>query len=922
MVVSVMFLLIRSTWLWSRQTIVKMLAAPGAADLPSLRDALLVLLLAIAVVALPILLVLLLRADPVGALPVASESTPFLGALLGAQAAIAALTLAVMLFLMQGVSTRRDVDDRVYAEYIRRSWVWPVFVGSVVAVAVTGGVLIAERLIGDAGALAQGVPGIPNLALLAVVASAVSLAAPVVLFARAIKLAEPEHWQSLRLDVNKRDVNEAVSAFLGRVRRAEIAHAAGEPDLSVLVPDAGERSADQAIRALLDDARRAMDERRHGELTRSLDSIKMLVSYAMDEIENAGVQWSSPGVDAQWPPLMELGRNLYSYREEVIKAANREYLRELLNLDYWLASTGVKRFCGELFTFGLDGYGWNYEISTRVGSRDFHGLIRDQFLLDLNGLTLVRQPETLLPFMEEVIRYQGNVLSHALHTNLVSDFRWLQREFSSILSNIFRRWHTDPDSSDDQRQMTSHLAQENRVVLMGLAGRAVILADSGELSDATPYLDADRELYGRPTDLANDVAAALRFERRVSRRQWEDWEVPEHIGGWSGTLSPERYPLTCFAILLMGLTDDATLDLNLSGNARHILDWFTANSERLARFVRETPSVSALQRREFATEVLKKAVERDKIEADLEIIRSELNPDTVRAFKADVHAGMLAGDSVERLFDQAGVSVRFDAATEDTPAQRDFPWLEPKVMFIDPTEPGQSYYGRDLGRSLGRHAIYLLCEAAEGATLISAPLDTKDGLLCAMDVALQDLAPQDDVGVVLAGDWDDILLDLSAEPAGSYEPYWQLDNADPFVDIGRYKGCPIFKGPSSGERCVYVVDVGRWGRLVRATFEGGQVLHVDVQCISPERAEELLEAHPDWFSEQLHESKLRKIQTYVEVIISVRHDFHVDDPSRARRIDSTYPPAEVALDGGEPVLERVDHDFLGIAIDEQDTSTV
>ena len=52
--------------------------------------------------------------------------------------------------------------------------------------------------------------------------------------------------------------------------------------------------------------------------------------------------------------------------------------------------------------------------------------------------------------------------------------------------------------------------------------------------------------------LADDVAAAVRFERRVSRRQWEDWEVPEHIGGWSGTLHPDRYPLTCFAILLMG----------------------------------------------------------------------------------------------------------------------------------------------------------------------------------------------------------------------------------------------------------------------------------------------------------------------------------------------------------------------------------
>ena len=874
-------------------------------DLPSLRDVLRAVLLAVAVTASPVVLVWLLRADAMGALPKASESTAFLGSLLGAQAAITALTLAVMLFVMQGVSTRRDVDDRVYAEYIRRSWVWPVFVCSVAAVAVTGGVLIAERLVGDTGTIAQSVPGIRNLALLAAVALAVSLAAPVVLFARAIKLAEPEHWQSLRLDVNKREVSHAVNAFLGRLRRAETAHAIGEADLSILVPDPGEASADQAIRSLLDDARQAMDERRHRELTRSLDSIKTLVAFAMDEIESAGVQWSGPGSDAEWPPLTELGRNLYSYREEVIQAGNREYLRELLNLDYWFVFTGLKRFCGELHTFGLDGYRCNYEISTRIGSRDFHWMLRDDFLMNLYGLTIAHHPETLVPFMREVIRHQGNVLSHALHANLEGDFRWLQGEFASILSNIFQRWHMDRDLSGDQLQMASHLAQENRVALMGLAGRAAILAGSGELSDATPYLDVAREFYGRPTSLANDVAAAVRFERRVSCRQWEDWEVPDHIGGWSGTLPLERYPLTCFAILLMGLADDATLDLNLGGNARRILEWFSANSESLERFVDDTPSASAGQRRNFATEVLRNAVLRDEIEADLEIIRSELNPETVDAFKAGVRAGMLAGSSVERLFDQAGAFVRLDASAADPPAERGRRRLAPKEMFTDPTEQGQSYFGTDLGRILSRDAVFLLCKEAETAMRTQAPLDTLDALFCAMDAAVQDLDPQDNVAVVLAGDWEDVVLDLHAERAEGYEPSRRLDDADPLVDVGRYHGCPIFRGPTVGERRVYVVDVGRWGRFVRASFEGGQDLRVDVQSISQERAEELLEANPDWFAEVPdHESKLRKLQTRVEVTVGVRLGFLIDDPERARIVVANQLSAEVDPEDSGPVVER------------------
>ena len=147
---------------------------------------------------------------------------------------------------------------------------------------------------------------------------------------------------------------------------------------------------------------------------------------------------------------------------------------------------------------------------------------------------------------------------------------------------------------------------------------------------------------------------------------------------------------------------------------------------------------------------------------------------------------------------------------------------------------------------------------------VQAPLDTMDALLCGIDAAVQDLDPRDNVAVVLAGDWEDVMLDLHTERAEGYEPSWRLDEWDSLVDVGQYHGCPIFRGPTSGERRVYVIDVGRWGRFVRASFEGGQDLRVDVQSISMERAEELLQANPDWFSEQPdHESKLRKVQTHV-----------------------------------------------------------
>ena len=466
-----MFSFARQTWLSLRQNVAGTLRALQEPGIPTWRDALLRLPLVAVFVVLPMLVLLLIRTEPIGALAIPVDSITFLGALLGAQAAIAALTLAVMLFLMQGVSARRDVDDRVYAEYIRQSWVWPVFCGSIGAAAFTGVVLTVERVVVDAAAVAQGVPGVPNLVVLAILALAVSLAAPVVLFARAIMLAEPEHWQRLRLDVNKRKVGEAVSAFLVRLQRLVAAHVDQKPDFSLLVHGAGERSADQAVRALLDDARRAMDERRSGELVRSLHSIEALVSHAMDEIEAAGVEWEMLGTNAQWPPLWELGSALHSYREEVIRAGNRDYLQELLDLDYWFVLTGLRRSCPGLVAFGLSGYRWNYEMSVRLGSPDHREMLRDSFLMHLDGFTFGYEPEALAAFMREVIRHQGEVMSDALHLDFVEDYLWLHREFGSILSSIFERWNRGTRPFGAESELPADLWLEYRIAIMGLTGR-------------------------------------------------------------------------------------------------------------------------------------------------------------------------------------------------------------------------------------------------------------------------------------------------------------------------------------------------------------------------------------------------------------------------------------------------------------------
>ena len=93
------------------------------------------------------------------------------------------------------------------------------------------------------------------------------------------------------------------------------------------------------------------------------------------------------------------------------------------------------------------------------------------------------------------------------------------------------------------------------------------------------------------------------------------------------------------------------------------------------------------------------------------------------------------------------------------------------------------------------------------------------------------------------------------------------------------------RGPSSGNKRVYVVEPERWGYFIRAQCIGEQEFHFDIKAISAERAQELLEQDPNYLpNEPEVTSKKRKLQTCVEIIVNAKYGYQVTDPSRARQI--------------------------------------
>ena len=478
-------------------------------------------------------------------LPQSDAAGTLLATLLTAQAAIAALTLAVTLFVMQGVSTRRDADDRMYREYVRQSWVQPIFWGSVAAVGITGLVLLVQEFSSGVDGLAEIAPGLPNLTLIAAISFFANLGLSCALFQRALRLAHPERWSTLRRRVNERDVRASIQAFLDRRRRAAHSLETNEADWSVLLPHPVEGSANEAMRTLLDDALRAMTENRLREYKQSIESIRGLIENAMDEIEQEGISWAPPGRTAEWPPLSELGRNFHPFRELLIREGNnKEYLFGLLQLDYWLTSTGVRRRCGDLFTAGLEGYRRNYQIACRVGNSEVVEIVRGRAWLNAQFMIAGEKPEEVFPYALELIRHQEQTLSDAMHFDRPDDFERLHKSFESALQTIRRSWECKSQTSTDITNLCLILEQEYRTALMGLAGRAIDLVEAGGQIDLARYMDVARASSGGSDRLGSDAAQALLRANEVRNSQWSEWEWEGAEPGKAHMLNPERYPLT------------------------------------------------------------------------------------------------------------------------------------------------------------------------------------------------------------------------------------------------------------------------------------------------------------------------------------------------------------------------------------------
>ena len=525
-------------------------------------------------------------------------------------------------------------------------------------------------------------PGLPYLIFIAIAAFVVNLVLAAALFERALHLSRPEQWVDIRRHVNERDVQQALQAYLKRRARAVASLLANQPDITTVFPDPGEGSPNEAVKELLDAARRSMREGRQGEFTRSIDSITKLLTYAANEIEKTDIKWSPPGTQPEWPPLRELGQNLYSFREDVIREGSRDHVLELLRLDHWLVSRGMERRCGEMFTVGLVGYRVNYRIANRSGGADLREMLRDSFGLNANRLIYKLEPGDTFPYMTEIVNHQEEMLSDAMHLNQPEDFSRLHAGFKNLLRSLGWHWSVNGRLKPPEAELHDHLQQEYRIALMRLAGRAALADQTGRINNANAYLEIAREQYPNTEELANDIAQAISTQDRREKQLWSKWEMEDAPQG------TEQYPLAFFAIRLMELVTTRYGTLDLRSTATKVLEWFSSNSERMQPLVHIDPEATVEERRNLAIEALRQAILGDKITEEYDMIQRDLSPERVSGFIEGIRTAALQVNPIEETFQRAEAFLHLPVGSDSLPEERGCNRLEQKAFFTEVSQSG------------------------------------------------------------------------------------------------------------------------------------------------------------------------------------------------------------------------------------------
>lgn len=787
--------------------------------------------------------------------------------------------LIALVLAVEMARRQEDRDDVVYEIMLQSAWIRPTFVFALAALLAT--------LIGmswsDLSASPDRSTTSPNLLLSTYVLTGLTGLALLISVWRTVAALRPTAIIGYRFEANDRERREKVAEFISYALD-EVPHLPVLDQLFLPHRPVG-LTATERVFAEIDDA---LEAQRSARFSGALDRLRALVERSADQIQQSRLVTQPAGVPRHgyWFPLNAITERLSELWRAAYERAGHEYAREMWSLQYWLVMTGVERRSGEMLEVGLKSGLVSYQtVADSRPKRDGHA--RHEWMnLSTAAWTRLRAVERGTADGEELriaerlvehLQEYGNML---LLNDDMPSFEGMLAEFYDTFEQLSKPYEQLRYDRNVSAPTGFNVQQHVVLALLALAGRAMLLEASGTVADAKPYvqaLDKFVDGYARIERFTNQI-----FEREHERglqRQWSWWETPteETIGETVFRLMPERYVM--LALLHQLLKDPSNEPLaSFDRYAQRFIDVWKGHSdiimktaeidevrhaEASGRVVTRLETSVAAEQREGNDRALAAGIDQQRVTDLITELRKERTKDRVLEHRfGEVNR-------VRRLGEAEWPGGRFAHA-----------WLLPR----EPLTKGTMFEPLrlpDLAFSFERGLFAKLAEevqeAREASQLASAGVDD---VLHAIDVGLNELACAKPL-ILLHGKWPrEAIVDLWQHSSVGDSPLSWVETGFRQVQVA-YKGHWLVQSRAGEEQSILMLDLERWGWLVRAPIDGEE-FGLELEEIKREEAEQMVDNNPDQGGDR--EERIREQMLKVRLVVQERVKFEVENPDAALRI--------------------------------------
>ena len=793
------------------------------------------------------------------------------------QGAVTGLSLIALVLAVEMARRQEDRDDVVYEIMLQSAWIRPTFVFALAALLAT--------LIGmswsDLSASSDRSTTSPNLLLSTYVLTGLTGLALLISVWRTVAALRPTAIIGYRFEANDRERREKVAEFISYALD-EVPHLPVLDQLFLPHRPVG-LTATERVFAEIDDALQAQ---RSARFSGALGRLRTLVERSADQIQQSRLvtQPASAPRHGYWFPLNAINERLPELWRAAYERAGHEYAREMRSLQYWLVMTGVERRSGEMLEVGLKSGLVSYQtVADSRPKRDGHAR-HEWMTLSTAAWTRLRAVERgtaddeELRIAERLVEYLQEYGNMLLLNDDMPSFEGMLAEFYDTFEQLSKPYGQLRYDRNASAPTGFNVQQHVVLALLALAGRAMLLETSGTVVDAKPYVQAlDKFVngYARIERFTNQI-----FEReRGLQQQWDWWETPteETIGDTVFWVMPERYAMLALLYQLLKDQSDEPLP-SFDGYAQRFIEVWKGHSDSIMK----TAEIDEVRHAEVSGRVvarLETSIAAEQREGDDRALAAGIDQQRVTDLITELRKERAEDRVLEYRFAEAD-RVRRVNESDWSNGQLRQGWLLPRDVFtvgsaIEPMRLAGATSGFERG------LFVQLAKELEGARAASQPTSAGvEDVLHAIDVGLHELACMQPL-IVLHGKWPrEAIVELWQQSSVGDRPLSWAKTDFRQVRV-EYKGHWLVQSWTDGDPVLLMLDLDRWGWLVRAPINGEE-FGLEFKEIDREGAEQLVDNSSDQDGDR--EERIREQMLKVRLDAQERVRFEVENPDAALRI--------------------------------------